>query len=313
MKGEMMGGIQSTVIVGAGAIGASIAARLLDAGQRVSVSARGERAARYQREGFVVNGRQYFPPVTDGRGAEPADLVIVAVKNYSLDEAIAEMRPHVGDRTIILSLLNGVDAVPKLRDAFGPDVVPYAMILGIDAHRRENEVQYSAKGQIFCGFERELEQKNAPELARMERFFRRSDILFRVPDDIVREIWFKFMINVSINQWSAVLRAPYQVFQTSPHAIALLERTMKEVIVLSQKIAAGLTEADIAKAMAVLRTLGADGKTSMLQDAEAHRRTEVDAFAGTMVRLAGAAEVEVPINTMLYEAILAIEDSYKAQ
>ncbi|GAB6276742.1 MAG: 2-dehydropantoate 2-reductase [Rectinema sp.] len=308
-----MDSIHSTVIVGAGAIGASIAARLLDAGHRVSVSARGERAARYQREGFVVNGRQYFLPVTDSHGTVPADLVLVAVKNYSLDEAIAEMRPYVGAETIVLSLLNGVDAVPKLREAFGPDAVPYAMILGIDAHRQGNEIQYSAKGQIFCGFEKELARKNASKLARMERFFRQSDILFRVPDDIVREVWFKFMINVSINQWSAVLRAPYQVFQTSSHAIALLERTMKEVIVLSQKIDAGLTEADIAKAMAVLRTLGADGKTSMLQDVDAHRRTEVEAFAGTMVRLAGAAKVEVPINTMLYEAILAIEDSYKAQ
>ncbi len=308
-----MDSIHSTVIVGAGAIGASIAARLVDAGHRVSVSARGERAARYQREGFVVNGRQYFLPVTDSHGAVPADLVLVAVKNYSLDEAIQEMKPYVGAETIILSLLNGVDAVPKLREAFGSDVVPYGMILGIDAHRQGNEIQYSAKGQIFCGFEKELAQKNASKLARLEQLFRQSDILFRVPDDIVREIWFKFMINVSINQWSAVLRAPYQIFQTSSHAIALLERTMKEVIVLSQKIDTGLTEADIAKAMAVLRTLGADGKTSMLQDVDAHRRTEVEAFAGTMVRLAGAAKVEVPINIMLYEAILAIEDSYKAQ
>jgi len=308
-----MDSIHSTVIVGAGAIGASIAARLVDAGHRVSVSARGERAARYQREGFVVNGRQYFLPVTDSHGAVPADLVLVAVKNYSLDEAIQEMKPYVGAETIILSLLNGVDAVPKLREAFGPDAVPYGMILGIDAYRQGNEIQYSAKGQIFCGFEKELAQKNASKLARLEQLFRQSDILFRVPDDIVREIWFKFMINVSINQWSAVLRAPYQIFQTSSHATALLERAMKEVIVLSQKIDTGLTEADIAKAMAVLRTLGADGKTSMLQDVEAHRRTEVEAFAGTMVRLAGAAKVEVPINAMLYEAILAIEDSYKAQ
>jgi len=309
----MMNDIHSTVLVGAGAIGASIAVRLADAGYGVSVDAGGERAARYRRDGFVVNGRQYFLPVTDGRGAEPADLVIVAVKNYSLDEAIAEMRPHVGSETIILSLLNGVDAVPKLRGEFGPDAVPYGMIIGIDAHRQGNEIQYAAKGQIFCGFEKELARENAGKLDRLERFFRRSDIIFRVPDDILKEIWFKFMINVSINQWSAVLGAPYRIFQTSPHGEALLSGTMAEVIALSRRMGASLSEADIARAMAVLKTLGADGKTSMLQDVEAHRKTEVEAFAGAMVRLAAAAKVEVPINAMLYEAILAIEDSYQAQ
>jgi len=51
----------------------------------------------------------------------------------------------------------------------------------------------------------------------------------------------------------------------------------------------------------------------MLQDVEAHRRTEVEAFAGAMVRLAQAVGIEVPINAMLYEAILAREDSYQTQ
>jgi len=309
----MMDSIRSTVVVGAGAIGASIAARLLDAGHSVSVSAGGERAARYRREGFAVNGRQYFLPVADGHGALPADLVIVAVKNYSLDEAIAEMRPHVGTGTVVVSLLNGVDAVPKLRGEFGPDAVPYGMIIGIDAHRRGNEIQYSAKGQIFCGYEAELAQRNAAKLVRLDRLFRESGIIVRVPDDIVREIWFKFMINVSINQGSAILGARYRIFQTSPHATALLERTMREVIALSQHMGTGLAEADIARALAVLNTLGPEGKTSMLQDVEAHRRTEVEAFAGTMVRLAGAAGVDVPVNAMLYEAIRAVEDSYQAQ
>jgi len=55
--------------------------------------------------------------------------------------------------TIILSLLNGVDVVPRLRDAFGEAKIPYAMILGIDALREGSIVRYLAKGQIFCGFE----------------------------------------------------------------------------------------------------------------------------------------------------------------
>ncbi|HQN02411.1 MAG TPA: ketopantoate reductase family protein [Rectinema sp.] len=303
--------IVSVVVVGAGAIGASIAVRLMEAGKQVVISANGERKARYLKQGFVVNGRQYFLPVKDKYEADPADLVIIAVKNYSLEEAIEEMRPYVSVNTIILSLLNGIDAVPRLRREFGEDSVPYAMILGIDALREGNRVQYLAKGRIFCGFEKEKVEKNASTLAVLEEFFRTSDIAFVVPEDIVKEIWFKFMINVGLNQWSALIRAPYRLFQDSPHGQELLSKTMIEVISLSKRYGGNLEETDIDRAIAVLKTLAPQGKTSMLQDVEARRQTEVDAFAGAMKRLAKAADLDVPINAILYDAIRAIEDSFE--
>ena len=306
-----MKNIVSVVVVGAGAIGASIAVRLMEAGKQVVISANGERKARYLKQGFVVNGRQYFLPVKDKYEADPADLVIIAVKNYSLEEAIEEMRPYVSINTIILSLLNGIDAVPRLRREFGEDSVPYAMILGIDALREENRVQYLAKGRIFCGFEKEKVEKNAPTLAVLEEFFGTSDIAFVVPEDIVKEIWFKFMINVGLNQWSALIRAPYRLFQDSPHGQELLSKTMIEVISLSKRYGGNLEETDIDRAIAVLKTLAPQGKTSMLQDVEARRQTEVDAFAGAMKRLAKAADLDVPINAILYDAIRAIEDSFE--
>jgi len=306
-----MKNIVSVVVVGAGAIGASIAVRLMEAGKQVVISANGERKARYLKQGFVVNGRQYFLPVKDKYEADPADLVIIAVKNYSLEEAIEEMRPYVSVNTIILSLLNGIDAVPRLRREFGEDSVPYAMILGIDALREGNRVQYLAKGRIFCGFEKEKVEKNAPTLAALEEFFGTSDIAFVVPEDIVKKIWFKFMINVGLNQWSALIRAPYRLFQDSPHGQELLSKTMIEVISLSKRYGGNLEETDIDRAIAVLKTLAPQGKTSMLQDVEARRQTEVDAFAGAMKRLAKAADLDVPINAILYDAIRAIEDSFE--
>jgi len=132
-----------------------------------------------------------------------------------------------------------------------------------------------------------------------------------VPEDIVKEIWFKFMINVGLNQWSALIRAPYRLFQDSPHGQELLSKTMIEVISLSKRYGGNLEETDIDRAIAVLKTLAPQGKTSMLQDVEARRQTEVDAFAGAMKRLAKAADLDVPINAILYDAIRAIEDSFE--
>lgn len=301
--------IENCAVVGAGAIGASLAARLFDAGKDMRIVAAGVRKARYEREGCVVNGTRYVWPVEDQSCARPVDLVILAVKNYSLEEAIDEMRPFVGPRTMVLSLLNGIDAVPKLRAEFGAENVPFGMIIGIDAHRIGNEIRYSAKGQIFSGFEKGRFSGGNLRLAAIERFFAESGVHFTIADDIEREIWFKFMINVAVNQWSAILRASYGQILSSAHLRSLIERTMGEVIELAGRFGVALGGADIARAMAWLATLGPEGKTSMLQDVEAGRSTEVEAFAGTMMRLGAARGVTTPINAMLYDIIRAIEES----
>ena len=120
--------IRTLLVVGAGAVGASVAAlaaeglqRRSSPGQsgRVSFLAGGERAGRYRREGFLLNGvRRDFPLVSPAERSEP-DLVLVAVKTYQLEQAIADMRRHVGPRTLILSLLNGIASEEALSRAFG--------------------------------------------------------------------------------------------------------------------------------------------------------------------------------------------------
>lgn len=302
--------ITSCAVVGVGAIGASLAARLFDAGKDIRVVAEGERKVRYEREGFIVNGKRCVWPIADRASAKPVDLVILAVKNYNLDEAIEEARPFVKPGTIVLSILNGVDAVPKLRAEFGDEAVPYGMIIGIDAHRAGNEIRYSVKGQIFSGFEKGQLAAHNGRLTMVERYFEESGIHFTIAEDIEREIWFKFMINVAVNQWSAVLGATYSLFWSSPHLGSLVERTMGEVIALASRFGVELGAADIAKAMAWLKTLGPEGKTSMLQDVEAKRITEVEAFSGAMMRLGAARGVPTPINALLFDMIRAIEDSY---
>jgi len=149
----------------------------------------------------------------------------------------------------------------------------------------------------------------------LRAFFQTTDITFVVPEDIIKEIWFKFMINVSLNQWSALLKLTYRIFQIDPYAQELLRRTMEEVIELSRyeckKLGStALSLEDIDRAIGVIKTLAPQGKTSMLQDVEAHRRTEVDAFAGAIVRRSRAEGNEVPLNAALYAAIKALEDSY---
>ena len=80
------------------------------------------------------------------------------------------------------------------------------------------------------------------------------------------------MVNVGVNQASAVMRAPYGVFQTSPDAQALMEALMREVIELAKRVGVNLGEKDLDDWYPVLKSVSPEGKTSMLQDMEAAAR-----------------------------------------
>jgi len=304
-------GIRSVCIVGAGAVGSSIAGIIAerDSGA-VSLLAGENRLRRYGAEGFLLNGiRRDFALTTPAQASE-ADLVIVAVKNQHLPQAIRDMSRHVGPRTLILSLLNGISSEEDLAVAFGPEKVLYAMILGIDAVREGNATRFSSTGKIHFGDAANIQGAWSERVMRIAAFFDHTGVAYVVPGNMVRSLWYKFMINVGINQVSAIIRGTYRTFQTDPDAKAVMEAAMREVVTLSQAMKTGLQESDIAEWSATLMGFGSENKTSMLQDVEARRQTEVEAFAGTVIRLCRAAGISAPVNTTLYSLIKAIESNY---
>lgn len=304
-----MKAIRSALVVGAGAIGAVVASEIhaVDP-EAVALCATGARRQRYLRDGFVVNGKRYDFRLAALSAPAPYDLVLVAVKSYNLTEAIEEVRPYVGSDTIILSLLNGITSEEALRAEFGADKVPLATIIGIDAQRVDNKIDFVNAGKIQFGFEKNDPESPDDRVNTVSSFFSTYGIPYSVPSDMVRALWFKFMVNVSINQWSAVLKGTYGMFQRSASARELLVETMKEVIALSGAFGVGLVPKDMETVFATIDKLDARGKTSMLQDVDAGRRTEVDAFAGVVVEKSREHGLSAPINQSLLLAIRAMEE-----
>jgi 2-dehydropantoate 2-reductase len=104
------------------------------------------------------------------------------------------------------------------------------------------------------------------------------------------------------------MRAPYGVFQSSPNAQALMETLMREVIALAGAEGIDLTEQDIADWYRPLRTLSPTGQTSMLQDVEAGRKTEIEIFAGKVVELGHKHGIPTPVNETMLRLIRVLEE-----
>jgi 2-dehydropantoate 2-reductase len=183
--------------------------------------------------------------------------------------------------------------------------VLYAISVGIDAVRRGNEISYTKPGKHYVG-----EVTNAEPSARVRRVqaaFEQAGIPYATPPDMIRMLWWKFMINVGMNQASAVMRAPYGVLQHSEEARALNEALMQEVIALAAVEGVNLVEQDVWDWYTVLDTLSPEGKTSMLQDIEAGRETEVEIFGGKVLELGRAHGIPTPVNETVVRIIRVVE------
>ncbi|HET7723723.1 MAG TPA: ketopantoate reductase family protein [Propionibacteriaceae bacterium] len=297
-------------VIGLGAVGASYAARIADVEPEAElrVVAAGRRAERLRANGAVVNGTRYDFPVVDPEvRVVPADLVIVAVKGHQLAEAIGQLAHHVGPDTVVLSLLNGITSEAALSEAFPHSYVPLAVAVGIDAVRDDAGVRYTTLGWVEYGDAERGSERSAGSLV-LESLLAGAGIPYVVQADMRHALWWKFLVNVGVNQVSAMLEAPYALFQRQGPARELMVAAQREVVAVGRASGVDLTEADISRFLDVLATLGADSYTSMAQDAMARRRTEVDEFAGQVVELGRASGVPTPVNDVLLQAFRAKHD-----
>lgn len=299
--------INNVALIGLGAIGASYGSRLHDVlGNRFKVVASQERIKKYQNKGITVNGDEYiFNYVTPEQETKYADLVIFAVKNAQLKEAVREIQHHIGPDTIILSLLNGISSEEVIANMTGNTHILPSMCVEITATKQDSAVKYANIGRICYGT---TDENLMEDVLAVKALFEAANIPYDIPKNILHTIWAKFMFNVGINQTSAVLEAPYGVFQQIPSARTWMEEAMYEVVDLSRKAGIGLTEQDVDNYRAVLERVDPNGMTSMLQDILAGRKTEVEYFAGKVCELGEEYSVPTPVNKQLLNIVLLKEE-----
>jgi len=314
--------IETVAVVGAGAMGAMYAEHFSRAGFRTLLVAEGHRADRLRAQPISVNGRDLAAEVVDPHSGEwdasqPVGLVIVAVKHSQLPEAVDLLRPLVSADTTILSVLNGLDSedfiLNRLREQDADerlplpvtaDQVPLCIALAMDAERDGDQVRYTQAGRLDFGYRPASADDQPGQEGRLEQVraaLSRAGLASSTPPDMLHALWWKFMVNVGINQASAVLRAPYGAFQQPGPARDLMSALVEEVRAVAAAEGVGLTESDVARWHTVLAGQPADGMTSMHQDVLAGRPTEVDIFAGRVVALGRQHDIPVPHNqTMLW-------------
>ena len=301
--------IKTVAIVGMGALGMLYGEQLqkvLPAGA-VRFVMDEERFKRHKNDKYEVNGVEQSFTLQSVAQAEPVDLVIVATKFSGLNEALEEMQGLVGPQTIIYSVLNGISSEEYIKERYGDDNLLYCVALGMDAVREGTSLTYQHKGILKLGM---LAKKQRPALAAVMALLEKAGIQYVIEEDILHALWAKLLLNVGINQTCMVYETNYGGAFTNEEARQDMFAAMHEVITVAQREGIKLTEADFEGCVKVLRGLSPEGLPSMRQDAMAKRKSEVELFAGTIIRLGAKHNVPSPVNQRYYDIIKAMEAKY---
>ena len=301
--------IEHTAIVGMGALGLLYGQHIQNAAGPGSVCFVMDepRLERHRRDRYTINGRQENFEMIPYSQAKPADLVIVATKQTGLEEALGQMAPLVGPHTVLLSVMNGISSEEAIARHFGDENLVWCVAIGMDAMRQGTELRYTQKGRLQIGA---VSPRQQPALEALREFFDRIGMPYSAEEDIRRAMWGKFLLNVGINQTCMVFETTYQGALETPEYFRVMSGAMQEVIALAEKEGVHLTQEDYQNYLAILRTLKPDGYPSMRQDALARRKSEVDLFAGTVVRLARKYGLAVPCNEFFLRRIREMEAAY---
>lgn len=298
--------IKKVILCGLGAIGTIYADKLekFDA-ENFKVLVDEARIERYKTNPIKFNGRQLnFDYILPSQEGFKADLIILATKFAGLKDAIKNIKNFVKEDTVILSLLNGVTSEDIIADAYGKDKMLYSYFIGHSSVRCGNSVTHDDVNTIVFGAENNLSEN----VVAVKNFFDKVGINYKIPDDIKRSMWLKFMLNVSANQPTAILRMTFGDMFENTHFMKFAENIMREVQSVAKAEGVLNTETMVDEALKHLKTMTPDGKTSMLQDVEAGRKTEVDMFAGTVIELGKKHGISTPYNKILREMIGIIEE-----
>ncbi len=241
--------------------------------------------------------------------ARSIDVALVLVKSYDSDYAARVANTILKPSGIALTLQNGLGNVEKLAAVLGENravagvTTQGATLIGVgvvkNTHTGMGDIQLAEWTAI------------APQMSMMNALFKKAGFPSQLTQNLDTVLWGKLVINVGINALTAIFGERNRFLADEPSARKVLAVAVTEAVTVAKAKGIVLPYANpVARVVDVARATG-ETRSSMLSDVVRHRRTEVDAINGAIVREGKNFGVETPVNETLTQLVLAIEAGYQ--
>ncbi len=311
-------------IVGAGAIGGYLGAKLSNAGEEVTFIARNQNLAAIQSNGFrlvLEDGSEEHAPgvraVQRMADAGPQDAVLLTVKAHQVGDLLPDLQALLGPNTLVVTMINGIPwwyfhRLGGAHEGRGLESVdPGGRIAAaIGSDRIIGSVVYPAAELVSPGVVRviegnrftlgELDGSRSERIEALSQAMMRAGFKAPVSRDIRGEIWLKLWGNLSFNPISALTHATLEDICTFEPSRTLAANMMREAQTVAEKLGV-VFKISLDKRIAGAQAVGAH-KTSMLQDVEHGRAIELNALVGSVVELGRITDTPTPTIDAIFAA-----------
>lgn len=302
-------------IMGTGAVGGYFGAKLAAAGHQVVFIARQKHLATLRGNGLRVESPAGNLHVQNALFTDsPADAGIVdwvlfCVKSYDTAEATAALAPLMSERTAILSLQNGIDNPAKIAGLWGTDRT-FAGVVYIGAQlSAPGVIQHFSGGKIVLG---PTDGQPGDACKTIEQALFRAQIPCEISPAIAQVQWAKLLWNAPFCAISCLTRSTVKEIVESESLTKLARDCMMEVQSAARTQGIELSTDLFDQTLAFSRGLG-EFKPSMLQDLEAGKPLEYDAFNGIVIRLLGQAGQQAPTNQVFYGTLKFLDKKLREE
>lgn len=296
-------------VFGTGGVGGYFGGRLAQAGHEVSFLARGAHLEAIGRDGLRVDSIAGDFVVRPARASDdpaalgPADVVLVAVKAWQVEDVARRMAPLLGPETFVVPLENGVEAADQIAAAVGEDRVLGGLCRILSFVAGPGHIRHTGAAPRVEFGERQGTRTDRVDLLR-DAFAKAQGVSVSTPSDIEAALWEKFLFIAPMSGVGAATRLPVGLWRQVPETRALLEAAMREVLAVARARGVTLRDDVVERTISYVDALPDDATGSMQRDLLEGRPSELEAQNGAIVRLGAAAGVPVPANAFLYAALL---------
>jgi len=309
----------SVAVYGAGAVGCFFGARLAEAGAPVTLIGRAAHVEAIRRDGLLFDSpgatrRVRIAADTGPDAVREADLVLFCVKTRDTADGARALAPLLRSDALLVSLQNGVDNVPKLRDA-GIDALA-AVVYVATSMPAPGHLLHAGRGDLVIGeygarpASRSAEAATQPSARarQVAAWFERAGVPARLEPDLRRELWTKLVLNCAFNAISALGRSRYGAMLDDADVRALMREAIAECVAVAR--ADGVPIADVDAQYEAAMRLGEamrEASSSTAQDLARGRATEIDSLNGYVARRGQALGLATPMNRALSTLVRLLE------
>jgi len=290
-------------VMGAGAVGCYFGGMLARAGHDVTLVARPEHVEAITRDGLHMDTKTFNEHVrvkanSDPAAVEGAQLVLFCVKSGDTESAGNQIRPYVGNETVVLCLQNGCDNDQRLRGVLAqPEVAAAVVFLGSEM-RAPGVVKHHGSGELVID-----PIRGVPGLAQI---FEAAAIPTRTSENVRGELWRKLIINCAYNAISALARKPYGQTVPSPGVRDVMRDIIDECLAVATADGINVPGDVDAAVWRIVETIPQQ-YSSTAQDILRGKPTEIDYLNGHIVRRGKALGIRTPANQLLWALVKLIE------